>query len=291
MIRHINFYSLILLLFISCSVKSEKNYSNDSSFISNDIITDSLSTEITSQSIEKSYFGIWDCYKYGKDSRYDSNYGEGYAKEFSEFSKLRLTKDSLYIGRCVEKIRYYDYPTKFRRYDGESVFITYFKPTEDKVKFVSVQNINENNICLPIDNEPIYLENYNSIIIHDRGYFFYYRKDNENTHKEICAENVIGIPGNNRDYWNVELKTKRFNNIEEGYNYFMTNFTYGGKDLKDKIPIDAEYIDNKNSIIYKKNGNKLEIEKADPMGTIFIKMEYKEKEFHLIYRLDYPKHD
>ncbi|EJL76057.1 hypothetical protein [Chryseobacterium populi] len=283
MILHTKFYSLLIFIILSCS--------NDKKSEVSDINETSKSFDsINSKKYKNFQPTIWDCYKYEIDNRYPSDYGEDYAKEFSAFSSFVLTNDSIFIGDCKEPINQYKYPTKLKRFDEESTFITFYKPKTDSIQLISAKPIGKSESCIPLDNTIIYRVDSNELIIHDRGYFFHYHKRASLQKQDIKVNEIIGLPGNNRTAWIVRSIINT-NNLEDAYKYFIKNFPYGAKGLQEKFPKDKNYIDDKNNVTYNYSENSLIINKSDPMGEIIISLELVDNKVKLAYKMEFPSYD
>lgn len=289
MILHTKFYSLLIFIIFSCNSNDKKLEGSEG--IKDTINKSSKSSDSeNSKNYRNSQLAIWDCYKYEIDNRYPSDYGEDYAKEFSAFSSFTLTNDSIFIGECKESINKYKYPTKLKRYDEESTFITYYKPKIDSIQLIAAKPTGKNESCIPLDNTIIYKVDSNELIIHDRGYFFHYHKRTSLYKQDINVNDIIGLPGNNRTAWSVK-STLNTNNLEDAYKYFTKNFPYGAKGLQEKSPNNKNYVDDKNNITYNYSENSLVINKSDPMGEIIISLELINNKIKLIYKMEFPNYD
>lgn len=290
MILHTKLYSLMIFLLFSCNSNDKKikatTISNDTLKI--DAISSTKNQRNDQNNISQT---VWDSYAYEVDNRYKSEYGEDYAKEFTKFSSLTLKNDSIFMGDCKEKIYQYNYPTKAKKYENESIFITFYKPKTDSIKFISTQSFLKDQSCIPLDNVIIYYENPDELVIHDRGYFFKYHKRISEQKEKINIRDIKGLPGNNRSGWFINTTINDINTIQNGLKYFSNVFPYGAKGLIQSIPNDMNYKDSSNNITYKYSNNILTINKADPMGEITIILEVKNNKMKLNYKMELPDYD
>ncbi len=269
MIQHIRNYKYLLIylfiyLFIGC--KKEKN--------------NNLAYNTNTQN-KLNLNGTWYCHDFSRDNRINTRYSVSFAEENGLYSNFRIKNDSIFFGNCFEKIYKYSYSLKKKKHDEESVFVTHFKPQKKTVNFFTIEN---KNSCIPIESPIFYIKNNNEVVVLDRGYFFSYKNEKKNS----LPYSVIGIPGNNREYW--EVKGVYMNlSINAAYNSFLNEFKYGSENLLKNIPT-KNYIDKQHSIEYKLENDRLIIEKSDPMGIIFIEFNESNDNTSFIYRLDYPEY-
>ena len=250
--------------------------------------------QVANNNFIKEMNGFWQCYKYIKDSR-DTNeeYCEEYAKEFSKYTFFELKHDTLKgVGIYNTPVYSYSYPVKFHKYDNESVFITYFQPKDvDSLIFVSPYNSyeyyweNSNNAPAYIDAplNRIYCYYKNDFIIHDRGYFFFFKQGYVNN------SGIYGVSGDNRNRFTVNKNYSEMN-VSEAYKTFKQEFPYGGKNLIEKFSKEI-FFDSINSIMYEWENATWRIAKQDPLGSIVISFEQKKSDIILKYTIEYVSHD
>lgn len=290
MIQHTNYIRFVLAIFFLISCNFKENRSQTYSSTSNN----KKSKEDNLQEIEKKKVidsSVWDCYSYEIDNRYNQEYDKEYAEEFSKFAYFTLKNDSIFIGDCKEAVYTYEFPVKLKKHDEESVFTTYFKPKTKNIQIISSKQARNNESCAPIDNLFIYKKNDNELIIHDRGYFFHFHKRNLLVKYDIKVDDIVGIPGNNRNAWRVETSLKNIPDFEQAYSYFIKSFPYGARGMSISIPNNKEFVDNKNNIIYNKYADSLIISKSDPMGEIIVSFRKQKKGILFLYKLKYPDYD
>ncbi|HEX9981601.1 MAG TPA: hypothetical protein VGB50_13655 [Flavobacterium sp.] len=223
--------------------------------------------------------GVWRCYRYERDIRYNEAFTDDYAKEFSRFACFEIRSDSILISnRCKALIYSYNYAVKFKKLDIESTYITHLKPKADSIRFITV-NPDDEECADPFQT----ICNANSdMILHDRGYFFYFKKTNE-------PLRIKGIPGDNRNEWTY-TETFRNSSFQEVYAAFLKKFPYGAKDLQTQLPARSE-TGNENLVSYEwNNSNTLTIRKPDPFGIITIRLAQKSNnEITLLYQMEYTE--
>jgi hypothetical protein len=280
---------LIFVLFImSCKNSDTKNdivlVKNEDSVSANLIakkkISDPNSTAIKKEKL-KNFQGVWYSYKFIKDKRYNESFDDNYAAEVSRYASFSIKSDSLIVPNwCKTTIYEYKYATKIKNYNEESIFITYFKPKNDSLTFLSPYNANDLGCEKPY-NVICFLKD--ELIIHDRGYFFFYKREkNKLTNNEFI---INGIPGDNRNSWAVE---KTYKNLDLNYAYedFKKYFPFGGLNLKNEIPT-SNYLDKTNNVDYEIRDKEVTIIKANPMGTVIINLSIKNGKLYLVYKMEY----
>jgi hypothetical protein len=288
----INNYRLTIFLVITfCMIfckKSENSIvknnqdlitQNDSVIEKKDTVSDKKE-ELIKNSIQD-FQGTWYCYKFTKDERFNEGFDDKYANEFSNFSNFIIKKDSLLLkNRCKSLIYIYKYPIKLKKFEDESTFITFFKPQKDSLSFITSMNTSSIQCEAPFKTLCI-LDN--DLLIHDRGYFFHFYKQNKNPRNN--SFNVIGIPGDNRNEW-IVTKTYTTKNINEVYKDFKNNFTFSSSKLRDVLP-NNNFHDEQNDVDYKKDKDSFIIIKNDPMGVITISFKTKDGKILLEYKMEY----
>lgn len=255
----------------------------------NKIISESKSSnhiKIKKNLVDKSYEGKWECFKYIKDTVNNTEteiFSKKYAKQFSYFAQFELKKDSLIVPKgCSRYVFQYKYSTKLKRDNEEDSYIIFLKPKQDSISFI--KGVEDDLECNDIFNR-LYL-NDTTIIFHDRGYFFYFKKKYKDdfTSKGFHIE---GIPGDDRNYWKVE-REYNFSDFQDAYNCFLTDFPYGSENLLKKIPLKSFY-DNKHYINYTIQKNNIIIEKEVPLGIVSIRLRKKNNICILSYEIKYPE--
>ena len=254
----------------------------------NKIISESESsnhTKIKKNLVDKRYEGKWKCFKYIKDDGNNNEnemFSENYAKQFSHFAQFEIKKDSLIVPKgCSKYVFQYKYPTKLKKDNEEDSYIIFLKPKQDSISFI--KGIEDDLQC---DNtfNTLYL-NDTTIIFRDRGYFFYFKKK----YKDDSASknfHIVGIPGDDRNYWKVQGEYN-FSNLQQAYNSFLTDFPYGSENLLQKIPLKSFY-DNNYYINYIVQKNSITIEKEVPLGIVSICFKKKNNVCVLSYEIKYP---
>jgi|GEM_PF-5422645 len=233
--------------------------------------------------------GVWSCYDFAPDVKGGDKGDLSFAEEMSKYAQLKIENNQLTFNNCKKELYYYKYPVKLKKYEDESVFITFFKPKKDSVYFVGSINSGENNtLCDIFDSYTFYLADDNTIVQYYRGYFFYYKKSpaaGKNNDFEIS-----GIPGNNKNEWTVKGRTKQSSTLGADYENFKKYFPYGSKNLSKKIPPQKEFTDKINGILYRKTTTGLEIIKDDPLGKILISFTKSDTESNFTYEFRYPEY-
>ncbi|WP_028889961.1 hypothetical protein [Tenacibaculum ovolyticum] len=260
---------ILLLFFISLiSVNCKK------------VKTDNLAYNINTEN-KLNLNGTWYCNDFTKENRINTKYSIGFAKENVKYSKFQIKNDSIFFGNCSKKIYKYSYSLEKKKYDEESVFVTHFKLQKKAIDFFT---IDDEESCVPIESPIFYIKSNKEVVILDRGYFFSYKNEKKNK----PHYSVIGIPSNNREYWEVNGVYKN-SSINIAYNNFLSEFEYGGENLLKASP-DKSFIDEKNSIEYLVENNRLIVEKSDPMGTIYINFKRNGDRINFTYKLEYPEY-
>lgn len=289
MIRLINIF-ILAIVFLSCKKQEEKNdmtIQQDTlskvNVKSQNLVLNDINQEDNSLNIN----GTWTCYKFLSDDRNEKKYDTDYAQEIARYSKFIIENNKLKINNCTKNIYTYKYSTKLKKFEDESVFITYFKPKKDSVEFIDAINSGNDTSCDILDNYTFYIPDNENIIHYDRGYYFYYKKI-----KDVKSSNnytTQGIPANNRNEWAVTGTFVHSKSLEDGYRNFRKEFPYGSKNTTETFPKNEEFIDSKNGIIYNRSNNEYKIMKDDPMGKIIIKIsQNKNSPVTFSYEMHYP---
>ncbi len=273
MIQHIkkaSVLSILLFLFISCKFSSQEHKST--------------TPKTASIQQENLIDGYWSCVKYEIDSRFsNSKYGINYANEFKDNFSFTIKNDSITIGNCKEELYQYKYNLNSYKATGESVF-GIKSNSQNSIKILSTYE-EKSNTCFPLDNLTMYHSDNNQIIIHDKGYFFYYDQSQYEKESSNCKKE--GILGNTRNYWNLECHYSK--SIDETYKEFLKTYPYTSIFLLNKIPT-TSFTDNENNITYNIKDNKVEIYKSDPSGIIYISFEKMENETVMKFEMKYPEY-
>lgn len=280
MIHHIRIF--LILALVSCK-QNYKVQNNDDEFFNKDQTIATVKETEPNSNLKESIKGYWSCSTYMKDPRVNSEYDDNYAKEFSNYSALYIDSSKINIGSCSLDYYLYKYPTKIKKFEQESVFISQFKPQIDSVSFLgTINSLNKEN-CTVLEDFTFYFKNDSTIILHDRGYFFTYNKQATKPTIQNCTS--VGTPGNNRDYWKLDCTIPNVSSLQEGYDYFKRNFPYGAENLLTEIPKNDLVLDGASYVL---TNQSLTINKANVMGTLFIKFTLSDNNsVDLIYEMQY----
>ena len=239
MVKRLLLNTFCLLMMVGCNGKKGGTEGNLLDFPV-DSIEGIVSTEPKAVSVEfngkaflKAQQGTWVCYKYQKDDREDE-LEENYAKEFSKYAYFELLEDTLSaVGRYKTPIYAYKYPVDFKKYQEESVFITYLNPQTDSLIFIAPYNSydyyweHSDNLPYysdsPMNDTQLFMDD--NFIVSDRGYFFFFRKGSTPNSKYIT-----GVPGDARNYFKVmkNYPDAKMNNLLEKVS---VDFPYGVQEI------------------------------------------------------------
>lgn len=226
------FHKFVAIVFIGFCLKCKSEVKNKSMSMAS-LGSISVHSDLTPKKAKKKSDKVfWQSVGYKKMENFNSDYDDAYAEEVSKFIHFRLSQDTLQIGDCELSTYTYDYNTDLTYYDTESVFITEYKPQQEKVSFISTINSGQNYSCFPFDKLLFYHPSKDTLVLFDRSYLFEF----ENVPQEIAIPSYIkqlkGIPGNNREEWLVEFVQKDIADYSEAIQFFKKEFPYGGKRLK-----------------------------------------------------------
>lgn len=240
----------------------------------------------TKENIEKENLidGYWYCEKYEIDNRfYDPEYGTSYANEFKDNFSFTIKNDSIKVGSCKEELYTYKYNLKNSKASSESVF-GIKSNSQNNIEILSTYE-DKSNTCLPLDNVTMYHTNHNQIIIHEKGYFFYFSKSQEERKSSSCENE--GIIGNLLNYWKLECKYS--GSINEVYKNYLKKFPYSSRFLPNQVP-KYSFTDSENNIVYKVKDNKIEIYKSNRVGIIYTSFEKIEGDIFMRFEMKYPEY-
>lgn len=284
---------LLFIPFLNLSCKESENFSdinlkNESFKDTIDLVDTIKSINIKNDTVHirkikiEDLNGKWYAYKFLEDSRFnDPKFNKKYAEEYSKYASFEIKENKfLLLNSCNNNLYVYKYPVKTKKYEDENIFTTFFKPKLDSLSFVS--SIDGIQTCeKPYKTFCVYE---NSLVIHDRGYFFFFTK-NKDSQKNTDLK-IEGIPSDSRISWNVS-KMYNTKSITEAYQNFKKDFTYGGLNLIEQLPHE-NFIDKESNIEYEIKNQNILISKSDPLGVITILLQKKGNMVQLTYKMEYP---